>query len=167
MDMIEAFYPSSVILNTDGTREKHKRFPLGPHLPLFHMGGDEVNFGCWATDSGIRSWLKDNGYPTSLSEGQDGFLKLWSNFQGKALELLKNANGALKSFKHGVMIWTSQLTKPPNIVRQDAATILKIILDIFILYYTSQDAMPSQYQCNFQILRSRELYNPGLDKWAG
>ena len=120
--MIDAFYPSTAISRSEGFREMHNfqkagKDPLGPRLPMFHMGGDEVNFECWANDSGINTWLKKNGYPTSPTEGQDGFIKLWSDFQEKALEALKNANGALKSFKDGVIIWTSELTKPFNIDR--------------------------------------------------
>ena len=86
------------------------------------MGGDEVNFDCWAKDKEILTWLNNHGYPKTPSPPeksdlrmQDGFVKLWAQFQEKALEVLKNSNGALKSFKDGVLIWTSELTKPFNI----------------------------------------------------
>ena len=118
-DMIEAFYPSTAILRSEGSREKNNfqkgRNPLGPRLPMFHMGGDEINFDCWGKDENIVKWLKNNGFPTASFEGTEGFVKLWANFQEKALDALKNANGALKSFKDGVLIWTSELTKPFNI----------------------------------------------------
>ena len=118
-DMIEAFYPSTAILKSESSREKNNfqknRNPLGPRLPMFHMGGDEVNFDCWAKDENIINWLSKNGYPTKPAENQEGFVRLWAEFQGKALDALKEANGALKSFKDGVLIWTSELTKPFNI----------------------------------------------------
>ena len=36
-----------------------------PHQPvsMFHMGGDEVNFDCWARDEGILEWLHEHKYP--------------------------------------------------------------------------------------------------------
>jgi len=120
-DMIEAFYPSTAILRSEGSREKNNfekgRNPLGPRLPMFHMGGDEVNFDCWAKDENILRWLNNNGYPIEKTNSrmQDGFVKLWAQFQEKALEVLKNSNGALKAFKDGILIWTSELTKPFNI----------------------------------------------------
>ena len=117
--MIEAFYPSTAILRSEASREKNNfqknRNPLGPRLPMFHMGGDEVNFDCWAKDKTIIDWLNKNGYPTKPSVSQEGFVRLWAEFQGKALDALKEVNGALKSFQDGVLIWTSELTKPFNI----------------------------------------------------
>ena len=123
-DMVEAFYPATAILRSEASREKNNfqknRNPLGPRLPMFHMGGDEVNFDCWAKDENIVNWLNKNGYSTKPSVSQEGFVRLWAEFQGKALDTLKEVNGALKSFKDGVLIWTSELTKPFNIEKYDA-----------------------------------------------
>ena len=86
-------------------------------LPMFHMGGDEVNFHCWAQDEGIRSWLEKKRYPADPSSGIEGYLELWNEFQRKALAELTQANGG-KSFKHGVVVWTSELSKPsPHLQR--------------------------------------------------
>jgi len=30
-------------------------------LSMFHMGGDEVNFYCWAQSQGVIRWLEENG----------------------------------------------------------------------------------------------------------
>ena len=132
--MVEAFYPSTAILRSEASREKNNfqknRNPLGPRLPMFHMGGDEVNFDCWAKDESIINWLSKNGYSTKPSVSQEGFVRLWAEFQGKALDTLKEVNGALKSFKDGVLIWTSELTKPFNIEKYD------VIIDKSFLYFT-------------------------------
>ena len=81
-----------------------------------------ISSGSWAKDENILRWLNNQGYSVNTSPNekfnprtQDGFVKLWAQFQGKALEVLQNVNGALKSFKDGVLIWTSELTKPFNI----------------------------------------------------
>ena len=72
--MIEAFYPSTAILRSEGSREKNNfeksRNPLGPRLPMFHMGGDEVNFDCWAKDDNILRWLNNQGYPVNTSPAE-------------------------------------------------------------------------------------------------
>ena len=94
--MIGAFYPSTAILRSEASREKNNfqknRNPLGPRLPMFHMGGDEVNFDCWAKDESIINWLSKNGYSTKPSVSQEGFVRLWAEFQGKALDTLKEVN---------------------------------------------------------------------------
>ena len=102
-------------------------------VSLFHMGGDEVNFPCWRTDPGIVRWLEDNGYNTNPEINAEGYMRLWSDFQvckrvlndsarnvsllilatfsqDKAREKLVKANGG-KDFKHGTVVWTSDLAK--------------------------------------------------------
>lgn len=32
----------------------------------FHMGGDEVNMGCWANNSKVAAWMKRQGYTTTM-----------------------------------------------------------------------------------------------------
>ena len=78
--MIEAFYPSTAILKSESSREKNNfersgHNPLGPRLPMFHMGGDEVNFDCWARDQNIIDWMKKNGNPFAPQDDQEEYVK--------------------------------------------------------------------------------------------
>ena len=43
----------------------------------------------------------------------EGYYELWNQFQSKALQRLKRANG--KSFKHGQIVWTSELAKAEHV----------------------------------------------------
>ena len=73
-------------------------------LPMFHMGGDEVNFDCWARDPGIVDWLKQNNYPTTPAESTEGFIKLWANFQVHEFCVCVVCVGLLNS-KPSINIW--------------------------------------------------------------
>lgn len=84
-------------------------------LKMFHMGGDEVNFKCWAKDPNIRNWLSSQGLETDLYFNNEGYLYLWSVFQEKALKSLVKANKG--QFADGVILWTSELTKPNHIAK--------------------------------------------------
>jgi hypothetical protein len=46
----------------------------------------------------------------------EGYLALWAYFQTKAREKLIAANGG-KDFKHGTIVWTSELAKGDVIKR--------------------------------------------------
>ena len=81
-------------------------------LPLFHMGGDEVNFDCWAKDPGIRKWLEDSEYDGNQ---EDGYVHLWSYFQRKAHHRLLKAYQGNKMAIQGAILWTSELTKPEHL----------------------------------------------------
>lgn len=80
---------------------------FGP-IDLFHFGGDEVNLNCWNTTEEIVNWMIENDY--GLSE--DSYYGQWGVFQGKALQLLTEANGGQKV--PGIM-WTSGLTQAGRI----------------------------------------------------
>ncbi len=99
LDFVEAFTPM------------YSKEPLR----LFHMGGDEVNFKCWARDEVIRGWLRSNNMEVDLNFGSSGYLYLWSVFQERALRSLSKANKS--KFLDGVILWTSELTKPGHITR--------------------------------------------------
>jgi len=99
MDFIDAFTPM------------HSK----ESLSLFHMGGDEVNFKCWAKHAEIRDWLSNQGLETDLNFSSEGYLYLWSVFQEKAYKLLNKANK--NKFQDGIILWTSELTKPSHISR--------------------------------------------------
>ena len=81
---------------------------------MFYIGGGEVNFDWWANDHNIIDWMKKNGYPFAPQDDQGGYVKLSAFYQEKSLELLKEANLPLKSFKEGVILWPTELTKPFN-----------------------------------------------------
>lgn len=85
-------------------------------LRMFHMGGDEVNFKCWEKEPEIQDWLMNQQLNTDPGFNAEGFLYLWSVFQEKALRELTKANGGQK-FTDGIILWTSELTKPGHISR--------------------------------------------------
>ncbi|XP_014253586.1 chitooligosaccharidolytic beta-N-acetylglucosaminidase isoform X2 [Cimex lectularius] len=70
---------------------------------LFHMGGDEVNFNCWRSSDVIVENMTKMGLNTT----ENDFLKLWSDFQTRALGLLEKVNKNQKK----VVLWTSTLTE--------------------------------------------------------
>lgn len=80
-------------------------------VSMFHMGGDEVNFDCWATDKNITDWMSTRGFSPNPAMGKEGYLELWSLFQNKALDKLMSA-GAPQSVGKNVILWTSELAKP-------------------------------------------------------
>lgn len=86
------------------------------HLSMFHMGGDEVNFQCWYQEKSIRDWMINNHFEVNPSVTPEGYLRLWATFQEKALQKLVKANGDVK-FKDGIILWTSELTKPDKIFK--------------------------------------------------
>lgn len=69
----------------------------------FHMGGDEVHFKCWESSDNLTNWMTDRGW--NLDD--DGYMRLWSYFQNKALERLDKS--AMNTTK--IILWTSKLTE--------------------------------------------------------
>ena len=63
----------------------------------------------------VRNWLRIQGLETDLNFSSEGYLYLWSVFQEKAYRLLSKANK--NKFQDGVILWTSELTKPHHISR--------------------------------------------------
>ena len=61
----------------------------------------------------IKDWLRNQGLETDLNFSSEGYLYLWSIFQEKALKLLTKGNK--NKFQDGVILWTSELTKPTHI----------------------------------------------------
>ncbi|KAM3966213.1 beta-hexosaminidase 2 [Aphomia sociella] len=83
-----------------------------PKPALFHMGGDEVFFGCWNSSQDILSYMSNKGFDTNI----EGFMRLWAEFQAKALQLWDEelvAEGA--EGNQSVMIWSSELTQAHRI----------------------------------------------------
>lgn len=73
----------------------------------FHMGGDEVFMGCWNNTKEITDYMNTKNY----NRNTEGFLKLWSEFQSKALKTYDDINDG----KDSVILWSSELTLPENI----------------------------------------------------
>ena len=83
---------------------------------MFHMGGDEVNFKCWAEDAAIREWVQAKGYEVIPELDPQGYLELWNLFQEKALARLNKAHGK-KGFKNNQIVWTSELAKADHVTK--------------------------------------------------
>ncbi|RZC43025.1 hexosaminidase 1 [Asbolus verrucosus] len=70
---------------------------------LFHMGGDEVHFGCWNGTESIVQWMQNKNWGRSEAD----FVKLWDHFQNESLtRLYKQAGKQIP-----VIMWTSTLTQ--------------------------------------------------------
>jgi hexosaminidase len=71
---------------------------------IFHMGGDEVHFGCWNSTDSIVEWMEtEKGWGRS----EQDFVKLWDLFQNESLtRLYKKADKQIP-----VIMWTSTLTQ--------------------------------------------------------
>ncbi|XP_021963248.1 chitooligosaccharidolytic beta-N-acetylglucosaminidase isoform X1 [Folsomia candida] len=70
---------------------------------LFHMGGDEVHFGCYNSSEEIKAWMAANGTSTDVA----GFVSLWGSFQHQAHDKLVAASS--NKDITGIL-WTSELT---------------------------------------------------------
>jgi len=75
-----------------------------------HLGGDEVEFGCWRKDQGVTKWMTDR----NLDPADDRDMKqLWSQFhvnQTRALDA--NFDGQKR-----LVAWTSTLTEDDLILQ--------------------------------------------------
>ena len=58
--------------------------------------------------------MRDQNLPTDALFNPEGYLYLWSVFQEKALQELVKSNGGQK-LVDGIILWTSELTKPAYI----------------------------------------------------
>ncbi|KAG8035189.1 hypothetical protein G9C98_001679 [Cotesia typhae] len=67
---------------------------------VFHLGGDQVNKNCWQSSQAIRRWANS----TDLNLQNKMFFKLWNNFQARAYQKLKAANGGKDK---QAILWTS------------------------------------------------------------
>lgn len=71
------------------------------------MGGDEVFVNCWNQTEEIVNYMKEKNYDRTT----EGFLKLWSEFQEKALSKWDEATNG----KSSIILWSSELTLPENV----------------------------------------------------
>jgi len=81
--------------------------PLFP-LPYFHIGGDEVQFGCWANavGSNISLWMQQNGFAVNESGNWTyNYAGLQNYWTGKMQDLVKSLNKSSviweEAFLHG------------------------------------------------------------------
>lgn len=75
---------------------------------VFHMGGDEIFYPCWNSSQEILKFMSKNGWNTQL----DGFLKLWSYYQERAL---KQFDAVVGDNSTPIILWSNDLTEPENI----------------------------------------------------
>ncbi|KAG5675281.1 hypothetical protein PVAND_005195 [Polypedilum vanderplanki] len=75
---------------------------------FIHMGGDEVFVKCWNNTKEITDYMATKNYDRN---NVIGFLQLWSEFQGKALNIWDN----ITDEKESIVMWSSELTLPENI----------------------------------------------------
>ena len=73
-----------------------------------HLGGDEVFVPCWNSTKEITDYMLNRNYKLD----SHGFLQLWAEFQGKALNIWDEVTG---SRNDSIILWSSELTSPSNI----------------------------------------------------
>ncbi|CAH2256676.1 jg19632 [Pararge aegeria aegeria] len=73
---------------------------------------DVQSKGCWNSSEEIVSYMESKNYDTSV----DGFIKLWSEFHEKALEIWDEELSEIgQEDKQPVMLWSSELTQAHRI----------------------------------------------------
>jgi hexosaminidase len=73
-----------------------------------HLGGDEVFMPCWNSTKEITDYMRGKNF----NRDSMGFLKLWSEFQEKALKVWDENTG---SRNDSIILWSSELTSPEHI----------------------------------------------------
>ena len=77
----------------------------------YHMGGDEVHFGCWNSSDSIVEWLNNEG----KERNEEGFMYLWNYFQTESLKRVENSSLDMGMPSPSIMLWSSHLTHPEHI----------------------------------------------------
>ncbi|XP_014243323.1 chitooligosaccharidolytic beta-N-acetylglucosaminidase [Cimex lectularius] len=75
---------------------------------MFHMGGDEVHLPCWMASDEVLKYMDEHRIPRT----EDGYMTLWAEFHGKALNAWDRAVGHSHTRP---VLWSSQLTSPERI----------------------------------------------------
>lgn len=76
---------------------------------VFHMGGDEVNLGCWNNTANLTDWMvNEQGWGLSSS---DFYEKVWPYFQAEAAKRLYKKAGK----EIPIILWSSDLTALENV----------------------------------------------------
>ncbi|KAF5297041.1 hypothetical protein FQA39_LY12255 [Lamprigera yunnana] len=76
----------------------------------FHMGGDEVHFGCWNSTEEVINYLNHNKKNRTI----DNFLELWGEYQ---INALKTYDDVVKHKNTQIIVWSSALTDVNRISR--------------------------------------------------
>ncbi|TRY78500.1 hypothetical protein TCAL_11061 [Tigriopus californicus] len=87
---------------------------------MFHMGGDEVNFPCWAMSEDVQNWMRDRGLDSNPEISPDSYLRLWSYFQEHARKRLLRVHPG-NELEKNIILWTSELAKP-NVIQKALPT---------------------------------------------
>ena len=74
---------------------------------VFHIGGDEVVYGCWGEDSAIQAWMKKNGY--------SNYNELMQYFVTYADKYVSNNR---KVPTHWVEVWEDGINVPSDTIIQ-------------------------------------------------
>jgi len=69
----------------------------------YHMGGDEVHFGCWNSADSIVEWLNNEG----KERNEEGFMYLWNYFQTESLKRVINSSLEMGMPSPSIMLWSS------------------------------------------------------------
>lgn len=79
---------------------------------MFHIGQDEIHFGCWNSTESIVKWLEQEG----KGRQEEDFMFLWSDFLSKSTEALANAaEGIAGQQMPELIMWNNHLTLPQYI----------------------------------------------------
>ncbi|CAB3380680.1 Hypothetical predicted protein [Cloeon dipterum] len=126
---------------------------------VFHFGGDEVNLNCWNSSAAVTDLMAQQGYGRSDSE----FLRLWSDFQERALTELTKANNGTRV--PGIL-WTSHLTESGKVSKYlDSGNY------IIQVWTTGKDQVIAELlQAGFKVILSNYdalYFDCGYGAWVG
>lgn len=71
----------------------------------------QVFFGCWNSSQEIRHYMEEKKYEINT----EGFMELWAEFHGKALQAWDEELVAAGGTRQPVMLWSSELTQAHRI----------------------------------------------------
>eukprot|EP00795_Rhopilema_esculentum_P012281 gene12281-2924_t len=77
-------------------------------LDIFHIGGDEVNIGCWNSTEEITKHMEDQG----KARTEKDFMDLWKVFLDRTTAKFREAN---KNQDMPLILWSSHMTYPKYI----------------------------------------------------
>ncbi|KAK2724709.1 chitooligosaccharidolytic beta-N-acetylglucosaminidase-like isoform X2 [Artemia franciscana] len=124
---------------------------------VFHLGADEVKFGCWNITEEIVDWLEDQG----RGREEVDFYYLWGYYQNRTLEKVDTVYGNIP-----VIVWTSSLTEE-NFV-ENVITPERYIVQIWT--ESSEPSIASLYNKGYDLIFSNSdnwYLDCGYGSWVG